>query len=121
VPYDKSFFAALKGFDVLVVPSLADEQPRVVYDAYSQAVPVLASDTAGLRQCVEHGVTGVLFAVNDAAALKESIVSLEKDRDALARFAPEAVKKARSLTHQEMHRRRWRLLASALAGRDPRR
>ena len=53
LPYRDGFFTALRSGHVLIVPSLSDEQPRVVYDAYSQGVPVIASNTPGLRECVQ--------------------------------------------------------------------
>ena len=61
-PYNFEFFRIVRSHHVVVVPSLSDEQPRIVYDAFSQAVPVLASDTPGLRDCVEHGSTGRIVA-----------------------------------------------------------
>ena len=45
LPYDKSFFAALRPYQAMIVPSLSKEQPRDVFDANSQALPVIASRT----------------------------------------------------------------------------
>lgn len=115
VPYGRAFLSALRAFDVLVVPSLSDEQPRIVYDAYSQALPVIASDTAGLRQCVSEGSTGWLFAANDDRALGDRLSALCADRSALLTMSENCVTKARGMTHAEMHMRRWRLLQAALA------
>jgi hypothetical protein len=39
------FLSLLRGFDGALVPSLSDEQPRILYDAFSQAVPVIGSAT----------------------------------------------------------------------------
>ena len=107
----------MRRFDALLVPSLADEQPRVVYDAYSQALPVLASATPGLATCVQEGVTGRLFAPADAVALAETIASAARDPAALQPLGLAALEAARAMTHQEMHRRRHALIAAALAAR----
>jgi len=48
VPYGKGFFEILQRYHALLLPSLTDEQPRIVFDAGAQALPVIASDTAGL-------------------------------------------------------------------------
>jgi glycosyltransferase involved in cell wall biosynthesis len=117
VPYGEPLFALMRRFDALVVPSLADEQPRVVYDAYSQAVPVLASATPGLAACVADGVTGRLFAPSDAAALSHTIEAAAAEPSALQSLALGALETARAMTHQEMHRRRHALIAHTLAGR----
>jgi glycosyltransferase involved in cell wall biosynthesis len=117
VPYGEPLFALLRRFDAVLVPSLADEQPRVVYDAYSQALPVLASATPGLASCVTDGVTGRLFAPADAAALADAIERAASDPAALQPLALAALDAARAMTHQEMHRRRHALIADALAVR----
>lgn len=117
VPYGAPLFTLLQGFDVLVVPSLTDEQPRVVYDAYSQALAVLASATPGLATCVHDGVTGRLFAAGDAAALAAALRELARQPQALEPWALAGLEMARSMTHQAMHRRRHALIADALAAR----
>ena len=52
VAYGEPFFAMLETHDVMVVPSLSDEQPRVIYDCFARALPVIASQTAGNAECV---------------------------------------------------------------------
>ncbi len=47
--------------DMLVLPSLSEGQPLSVLEAYSDGVPVLASDVPELAELVEPGVTGALF------------------------------------------------------------
>lgn len=117
VPYGEAFFALLRGYDAVLVPSLADEQPRIVYDAYSQAVPVLASNTPGLATCVREGVTGHLFPANDVQALAEALRRPARSPQALEPLGLAALDAARSMTHQEMHRQRHVLIAAALAAR----
>ena len=67
--YGSDFFNLLKEYDAIVMPSLTDEQPRLPYDAYSQAVPVLASDTDGIRVCVKEGSSGRLVPPGDPEQL----------------------------------------------------
>jgi glycosyltransferase involved in cell wall biosynthesis len=117
VPYGEPFFSLLRRFDAVLVPSLADEQPRIVYDAYSQALPVLASATPGLQTCVADGVNGRLFAPADVQALAD-IVQWAADHPAeLQRLGLAALATARATTHQGMHRRRHALIARVLAER----
>jgi glycosyltransferase involved in cell wall biosynthesis len=53
------FFAKI---DLLVVPSLWQEPfGRVIVEAYSCGIPVLASQVGGIPEIVEEGVTGFLF------------------------------------------------------------
>jgi glycosyltransferase involved in cell wall biosynthesis len=117
VAYGEPFFALLRRYDAVLVPSLADEQPRIVYDAYSQALPVLASATPGLQTCVTHGVNGRLFAPADAQALADSIAWAADEPAELQRLGLAALATARATTHQGMHRRRHALIARVLAER----
>ncbi len=117
VTYGEPFFALLRRFDAVLVPSLADEQPRIVYDAFSQALPVLASATPGLKACVSDGVDGRLFRPADADALADAVRRAAVDADALQQMGLAALATARAMTHQEMHRRRHVLIARTLSER----
>ena len=110
VPYGQPFFQLLRGYHAIVLPSISDEQPRIVYDAYSQGVPALATKTAGLRDCVLDGRTGWLVEPNDALALSELLRYAAHQIFELQRMGMEALKVARTMTHQRMHRERQRLL-----------
>lgn len=108
----------LASYHVALVPSLSDEQPRVVYDAFSRGVPVIASDTAGLRDEVQHGVTGFLVPPNNARALATLVCELAADPTPLATMGTNAAEVARTTTHREMHKRRHQLLSQMLAQRS---
>jgi len=110
LPYGPEFFAAVRRYHAIVVPSVSDEQPRIVYDAYSQAVPVLASNTDGLRDCIADGATGKLCKPGDPAALAELLEWAAEHPDQLAAMGPACLERARLMTHQHMHRQRWELL-----------
>jgi glycosyltransferase involved in cell wall biosynthesis len=114
--YGKQFFDRLRDYDYAIVPSFGDEQPRIVYDAYSQGVPILASSTAGLRQCVQEGITGLFFepgSVESFASLEARITS-KAGRSAHAKMAHNGAHIAAMKTHAAMHRGRARIIASFL-------
>ncbi|MDR3702064.1 MAG: glycosyltransferase [Candidatus Sulfopaludibacter sp.] len=114
LPYNSAFFHALREHHAVVVPSLSDEQPRIVYDAFSQAVPIIAGDTHGLRDCVSHGKTGVISPSSDPASWAAMFKQYLNRPDELEAMGRAGVEIARSFTHEEMHRRRWRLLADMI-------
>jgi glycosyltransferase involved in cell wall biosynthesis len=61
----------LRGVDVLVVPSLYLEGfGRVVIEAFSAGVPVIASRSGPFPEIIEEGVTGWLFENGDADDLR---------------------------------------------------
>lgn len=115
VQYGEPFFALLRKFDAVVVPNLTDEQPRIVYDAYSQAVPVIGFATDGLKDCIRDGVTGRLCKPGDRHALAELMAWASEHRNVLEEMGIAALTAARSMTHEEMHRHRHELLSAAIA------
>jgi len=117
MPYNLEFHRKIQDYHAVIIPSLSDEQPRIVYDSYSQGVPVLASSTPGLRECVKNESTGILFSpnnVDDLAACIESvwIGGLHK----LLKMGVMAHKEAIGMTHSNMHKKRSILLSQALDG-----
>ena len=110
VKYGADFFKLLQRYDLMVIPSLSDEQPRNVFDAFSQALPVLSADTPGLRQCVSQQSTGWFFKVGDINDLKNHIISINNDRQALLNMSINCVYTAQNMTHKQMHMKRLGIL-----------
>ena len=116
VPYGAAFFQLLGQYHGVIVPSLSDEQPRIVFDAYSQALPVLASDSSGLKPYVFPGRTGWLVARGDSQALAEGIAEAIAAPATMERLGLLALGYAVTVTHGRMHVDRWRLLVEHLGG-----
>ena len=114
VAYGEPFLSLLRGFDAVLVPSLSDEQPRIAYDALSQAVPVIGSATGGICEVVESGVSGRLSPPNDIGSLAESIAWAGRNRPELREMGLRGRASVRHATHQAMHRIRHKLLREAL-------
>lgn len=74
--------------DVLVVPSLSHEAfGRVVIEAYSYGVPVIASHRGGLSEIVRDGITGLLFDPDHASDLRSRLEALAADPARVASMA----------------------------------
>jgi glycosyltransferase involved in cell wall biosynthesis len=114
VRYGEPLFAVIRKYDAVVVPSIGDEQPRIVFDAYSQAVPILASDTPGLRSCVKSGELGLFAAPNDVSGLADLLRYAAGHRSELGRLGLQSLTYAHRMTHQEMHRQRATLLQAMM-------
>src|SRR3954468_2579680 len=71
---------ALRDADVLCAPSLGGESfGMVLTEAFAAGTPVVASDIAGYRDVVAHGVDGLLVPRGDATALAETLRDLAID------------------------------------------
>ncbi len=114
ISYGPQFFDLLKDYHAIVIPTISDEQPRIVYDAYSQGVPVLGTATDGMRACVDDGETGKLVDLNNPIALANLLQWASENPEQLARMGLAGLKTAMTLTHEEMHRRRWKILLQTL-------
>lgn len=108
--YGPEFLAFVGHHHALVVPSLLDEQARILFDARAQAVPVIATDTAGSRPHVAEDETGWLVPPADAEALARALSRAATDVDALRRMGLAGRQSAEGMTHAAMHARRLALL-----------
>ena len=77
--------AAYYAFDLLCVPSVADESlPLVVLEAFAAGVPVIASRLSGLPEAVADEASGRLFPPGDAAELAAILEQVAADRSLVA-------------------------------------
>lgn len=120
VPYGPPFFELVRGYHALLLPSLTDEQPRVIFDVNSQAVPVLASDTPGIRPHVDHGRTGWLFSRGDAELLASAMEHAIASPQELRGMGMAALAATRGRTHVAMHRNRSQILRRHFSSSDGR-
>lgn len=117
LPYGPQFFAALRGYDALVLPTLTDEQPRILFDAYSQGLPVIGSRTDGVVDYLRDGEHGTSFAVHDEVELASAITRFASLRQHWPQLAQNCLTMARRCTHESMHRERALAINAALAAR----
>ncbi|HLH42254.1 MAG TPA: glycosyltransferase family 4 protein [Bryobacteraceae bacterium] len=82
--------AFLQEIDLLVVPSLHDNLPRVIMEAFAAGVPVLAFDSGAIPEVVEHGQTGLLIRERSEDALARAILVASAQPDQLQQMAARA-------------------------------
>jgi glycosyltransferase involved in cell wall biosynthesis len=70
---------AYSAADLVVVPSLADNQPLTALEAMACGTPVAATKVGGLPELVRDRETGVLFPPRDSGALEASVAQLLDD------------------------------------------
>ncbi|WP_199623716.1 glycosyltransferase family 4 protein [Paenibacillus alkalitolerans] len=59
----------MKQADILVLPSLQDNQPFSIMEAQIAGKAIVASDAGGIPEMVTHGETGLIFPKGDSKAL----------------------------------------------------
>ncbi|MGH2739800.1 MAG: glycosyltransferase [Actinomycetota bacterium] len=74
--------ALVSGARAILVPSLWQEPAgRILLEAFSAGVPVLASEVGGMAETVQHDVSGLLLPPGDAVAWEHAILRLGSDAD----------------------------------------
>src|SRR5260370_4550150 len=59
--------------DIFIAPSLADNLPYTIFEALSCGTPVVAFDTGGISDMVQHKVNGYLAKYKDVEDIVEGI------------------------------------------------
>lgn len=119
VSYATEFLPLLRNYHAALVPTTGDEQPRVILDAFSQGVPVIASDTAGNREVAADGVNALFVPRGDARGLAALLADPALTPERLHGMSAAARAQAAAYTHEMMHRQRAGLLVRALDGKMP--
>lgn len=114
VPYGVPFFELMRGYDAIIVANRKAEQPRIIFDAFSQGVPPIATRTTGVLDCVRPGTDAETFAIDDAGQLAGILADLARDPLPIRRLGEAALAKACEFTHLEMHRKRHAFLLEVL-------
>jgi glycosyltransferase involved in cell wall biosynthesis len=115
VPHDE-VLAALYHATVGVVPSQwAEPFSIVTVEAMACGCPVVASDIGGLRDLVNHGVTGLKVPVNDIGALSAAIDRLREDRELRDRMSVASRERSVTFTASQVGARLEELYRQVLA------
>lgn len=80
----------LKSADVLVVPSIYEPFGIVALEGMASGVPVVASSVDGLREVVEHEVTGIHVYPGDPNSIAWGVLKVLKDEQLAKRIVDEA-------------------------------
>ncbi len=89
VPHDElvPFYVKAR---VVVVPSLHESYGRVIVEAMSFGRPVLASDTEGARELIQHEQTGFIVTTGDMTAMADRIAYVLENPGVAAEVGAEA-------------------------------
>ena len=117
VGYGSPFVELLDSYAALVVPTVTDEQPRVIFDAFARGITVIASATTGNQQIVDHDRNGLLFAPGNAQALATALTTANARPEQIAAMGETARTDIQGRTHRAMHAERGRLISDMVENR----
>lgn len=73
--------------DLIVVPSLEDNSPNVIYEAAACGVPAVAFGVGGIPEMIDEGVSGHLVPSRDVRSLASAVVRVASDSAHRSRLA----------------------------------
>ena len=76
---DDRVTAELQVADILVLPSLVENLPMCVVEAFAYGLAVVCTPVGAVPEIVEHERTGLLVPVNNASALASALERLLAD------------------------------------------
>lgn len=76
----------LAALDIYTQPSRSEGLGTSVLEAGAAGLPIVASDSGGIPDIIEHEVTGLLAPVEDHQALADGLVRMIQDRDLRVRL-----------------------------------
>lgn len=113
LPYTRVFFEMLRRYHLMVIPSLSDEQPILLFDCFSQATPVLASRTLGMAKYVAQG-NGLLVKSGNVEELATALRKIATDPSSLRDRSRTSLRLAQKYNIQANHRLRASIIINAL-------
>lgn len=76
----------LKRVDIVVLPSYREGTPKILLEAASCALPVIATDVPGCREVVENKINGLLIPVRNSDKLVSALKYLFNNREERVRM-----------------------------------
>ena len=114
VPYGDQFFDIIRCYHAVLLANRKEEQPRVIFDAFSQGVPVISSDTSGVRDVVVENVNALLFPIDDAEQLAKQMLYFSDDSGLRLDLSRSALVSVKGNSHSKMHEIRGHFLQNIL-------
>jgi len=91
IDYSLDTYKLCSDLNLLVMPSVRDEaNTRIIVEAQSQGIPVIASSVAGIAELIDNGNSGILVSPGDHRELSNTIIKALKDISFLRHITKEA-------------------------------
>lgn len=100
---ERDAMAALyRSADIMVNPSLADNMPNSILEAWASGVPVVSTNVGGIPHLARHGVNASLVPPSDPSAMAQECITLLSDAVLWQQRAQSGLQEAQRYTWQRV-------------------
>jgi glycosyltransferase involved in cell wall biosynthesis len=111
VPHGKTLRQLYRESDVFILPSLQDQQPKVLMEAMSQSLPVVATNVGGIPSIIQDGKNGLLVPPARPEAIAAAIDRVLSDDELYRRLVSEGLAHVRAHTVEQETARMMQIVA----------
>lgn len=115
IPHGDALWQHYRRSDLFILPSLQDQQPKVLLEAMSQSLPIVATRAGGIPVAIQDGVNGLLVPPGDAVSLATAIERVLADAFLRERLIGAGLAHARQHTIEHEINRILHIVAERLA------
>ena len=81
IPHDNKLRELYRKCDLLIVPSLQDQSPKVILEGMANGIPVIATNVGAIPQIIQNGVNGLLIPPAQPEAINTMINRVISDNE----------------------------------------
>ncbi len=115
VPYGEPFYKAIREHDIILVPNLSDEEPRIIYDAMANGTVVIGSNSKGFA-IISSNKNGILCNPDDPECFADAVEKLYNNRNMLSKIALNGLETIKNNTIEKMHYSRKKHIIETFQG-----
>jgi glycosyltransferase involved in cell wall biosynthesis len=112
VPQGAALRQLYRESDVFILPSLQDQQPKVLMEAMSQSLPVIATNVGGIPTIVQNGENGLLVPPARPEAFATAVRQVLSDDGLRQKLVREGLTHARAHTVEQETAKMMQVVAS---------
>jgi glycosyltransferase involved in cell wall biosynthesis len=101
VPQGAALRRLYRESDIFILPSIQDQQPKVLMEAMSQSVPVIATQVGGIPSTIQDGETGLLVPPAQPEAIAEAVCRVTQDSELRHRLIKQGLAYTRAHTVEQ--------------------
>ena len=85
--------------DLFVIPTSYEGTSQAIFEAMSQARPIVSTDVGGIPSQIDSGKEGLLVPYGDETALQGAVLGLLSDKTLASALGRGAIEKVKSFTY----------------------